>query len=166
LKQIHVLLLCIRKEISALMKQLKDRMFTRIFLGRVFKFLIIGGGVALFGGWLLNFLINEGVDKNLANVIQAFTSVTLNFIGNYILTWRDRREVSVMYSVRRFAGVRVITIPANIILFAMWTDIFGLTPTQAYILNLVLITVFNFGWNNFIVFPSQMSDEIEEEYEA
>lgn len=54
---------------------------------------------------------------SVAYVTQAVVSIELNFVLNYLLTWRDRREGSVWGAFGRFHLSRVVTFTGNQILF-------------------------------------------------
>lgn len=72
--------------------------------------------------WVMISLL--GMTAWVAYAIQTFLSVELNFLGNWLLTYRDRRtENSVWRSLLLFHATRVFTIPFNQLLFTiqvMW----------------------------------------------
>jgi hypothetical protein len=53
-------------------------------------FALVGGFVALLGHGLLRLLIALGCAAGIANVLQAVTTLQLNFVANGRLTWRRR----------------------------------------------------------------------------
>ncbi len=56
-------------------------------------------------------------NPSVSYAVQTVVSVGLNFVLNYSITWRDRREKSVWRQLGRFLTARVVTIPLNQVLF-------------------------------------------------
>lgn len=87
--------------------------------GRELSFAAVGAGVMGVGYVVLLGLVAAGWSPHLAYLAQAVVAIELNFALNRQLTWRDRRVAgSLRGQWTRFHASRIVTMPANQVLFS------------------------------------------------
>ncbi len=116
-------------------------------LRRATEFGVVGGGVSVFSFvqlWLYIDLLH--IPYWVAYVIQTVVSIELNYWGNYLFAWRDRRStIKLSRSHITFWGTRIVMVFVNFILFAVAT-----TCGVNYLLAQVMIIGSNMVINYFI----------------
>lgn len=130
-------------------KATKSSAFRRaIGLFAKFKRKLIFGSIGIFVmlvGYATLYLCVDVLHWNpsVAYAIQAVVSIELNFVLNYKITWRDRRDVSIWRMLGRFHVSRIVTIPLNQVMFnaLIWAHVNYLIANT---LCIVLVTMFNF----------------------
>lgn len=115
----------------------------------------VGVSVMLFSFvqlWIMMDLL--GMPTWLAYAIQTVVSVELNFVLNYAITWRDRREeVSFWRAFSVFHATRIgLTIPLNQVLFVLQVDVLHWPFWLAQGICIGLTTVLNYVVGDKLVF--------------
>jgi len=123
--------------------------------GRVWKFGLVGGLVALIGsGLLYTFVDILSIEKNVAYFVQAFICLQLNFNLNDRFTWGERREGrNSGYWNRwvKFHVARALSVILSQILFALLTAL-GMYYMLAFAMCIIFATGFNYFTSNRFVF--------------
>jgi len=122
-------------------------------LRRATEFGVVGGAVSVFSFvqlWLYIDLFH--IPYWVAYVIQTVVSIELNYWGNYLFAWRDRRStIKLTKSHITFWGTRIIMVFVNFILFAVATA-FGMNYLLAQVLIIGSNTVINYFIGDKLVF--------------
>lgn len=122
-------------------------------LRRATEFGVVGGAVSVFSFvqlWLYIDLLH--VPYWVAYVIQTVVSIELNYWGNYLFAWRDRRStIKLATSHITFWGTRIVMVFVNLILFAVATA-FGMNYLLAQVLIIGSNTVVNYFIGDKLVF--------------
>lgn len=125
------------------------------------KFLIVGGSVAVGGALMLFLLVKIGLSPEVANPIQAITSIVANFLLNNFWTWRHRQNHTFATKAGRFAVAKVITLLLNQFFFVLMHTIGGIPYMVTYFVNLALLTLVNYILNENFVFREEDEDASE-----
>jgi glycosyltransferase XagB len=118
---------------------------SRRWLREKWLFTVVGASVAGLGHVMLKLLIAAGLAAALANVVQAITTLQVNFVANRYLTWRDRMagsRVGLRRPWLRFQVARGAGLLLTVVLFPITAPRTG--TTVAYWSLLVAGTVANF----------------------
>lgn len=86
---------------------------------RVSAFSVIGIVLTILGGWFVEWTTLIGWVPIVANGVQAFVSIILNFVLNNTFTWPDRKGTTTRTKAIRFAKVKAFTLGYNIMLFPL-----------------------------------------------
>lgn len=90
----------------------------RVIRGRISSFALIGLALYLFGAIFIEIAFQRwhwSIDA--ANFVQAFVSVVMNYLLNYVLTWRDRRKKSFRHRTIRYILAKLVTVPLGQLVF-------------------------------------------------
>ncbi|MEO7904481.1 MAG: glycosyltransferase [Candidatus Saccharimonadales bacterium] len=112
---------------------------------RKIEFLIVGGLVMMFSFVQLWLLIDVcGLNYWLAYVIQTVISVELNFFGNYIVAWRDKKDsINLNRAHSLFWLTRGVMVVLNPFIFA-WIVKVGVGYLIAQLIVVAGNTVLNY----------------------
>jgi putative flippase GtrA len=119
-------------------------------------FTLVGGSVALIGNGLLKLLIALGCAAAIANVLQAVTTLQLNFVANRHLTWRRQMagsELGLWRRWGRFHVARGLSLLVCVGLFPLLAPSTG--ASVAYWSLLVVGGVVNFGSDKYWSFAAR-----------
>lgn len=108
---------------------------------RFIKFFTVGSFsalVALSILWVLTDVV--GLHYMISNIGAIFVSTTIWFFGNMLWTFKDRKTTN--WSVPKMLIVRTYAIVANVLLLALFVEVFGLwyLLSAAFIIFVVSIT--------------------------
>lgn len=128
---------------------------------RVGEFLIGGGLTALIGMALLYFLVEHaGLHERTAFAIQLAVTLSINFLFNQAVTWRDAPSAGFM-TIRRFGTFLLTRGFSQLVSFGMFalltTDLIGLHYMAANIVCLLITTVMNYYSSLRFVFITKTS---------
>lgn len=112
---------------------------------RKIEFLFVGGIVTILSFVQLWFMIDVlGANYWVAYAIQTVISVELNFFGNYLIGWRDKRQsISVWKAHGVFWLTRLVMVLVNPVLFAILTEL-GVAYLLAQLVIVVANTILNY----------------------
>lgn len=115
-------------------------------------------GVALQLGLLALLVHGVGVHYLIATVVAVEATILHNFAWHQRWTWRDRRSVSQVDAVTRFARFNVlngsISLAGNTIVMAVLTGHAGIEPVLANVGAIALCSLANFAASETLVFKS------------
>lgn len=118
---------------------------------RIFGFSLVGGSVMLGGITLLFVLVHFlHLEKHLAYLIQAITSIETNFFLNRFLNWKER-DGNLAVQWLKFHTTSAITFPLNQALFALLTWI-GINYLVVTLIGVGVAAIVNYFANDRFVF--------------
>ena len=94
-------------------------------------FLLVGATVGIAGHQVLLALLGLGVITAVANTVQAVLTLQLNFVGNSLITWRQRTsesEVPVRVRWLRFQVARLASLLLSVAMFPVLAPLIGTSP--------------------------------------
>ena len=94
-------------------------------------FLLVGASVGIAGHQVLLALLGLGVVPAVANTVQAVLTLQLNFVGNALLTWRDRVTRSgrpLRSRWLRFQVARLSSLLLSVAAFPLLAPVIGTSP--------------------------------------
>ena len=125
----------------------------KLKIHRITAFGAVGAAVAVLSFvqlWLYIHIL--GIPSGPAYLIQTFVSVELNYVGNYLIAWRDRRhDVGLLKSHTIFWVTRGVMILVNPFIFTALMAV-GMNFVWAQVVVLVTNTFINYGTSDKLVF--------------
>ena len=114
-------------------------MLRRIASSRQLRFAAVGVAITVFGFLILYLMVEiADVSPRYAKPVELAISIQLNYIGNRLLTWRDRRIRSEWHGVLRSNIVRIATAAAAWGIFVAFTELVGVPYLWASLVSIVL----------------------------
>jgi dolichol-phosphate mannosyltransferase len=124
---------------------------------RGLSFILIGGGVAVFGSVQMYFYVEIlHLEQNLAYVFQTFLSLQINFILNDRWTWGDWRVNNGNYKDRwlKYHLSRLMTILLGQFIFSLLVWL-GIHYLVAYAVNIIIGFAINYITSSKFVFKQR-----------
>jgi cellulose synthase/poly-beta-1,6-N-acetylglucosamine synthase-like glycosyltransferase/putative flippase GtrA len=117
-------------------------------------FLGVGGGVAVLGHVLLLVLMARGLSAGVANVVQAVVTLQLSFLGNDLLTYRDRIAGGQLGRRQRWLRYQVSRVWALIVTTSLFVPVAAVIgPSRAYWLMIATGTGLNYVADRLLSHP-------------
>jgi glycosyltransferase XagB len=114
-------------------------MLRKITSSRHLQFAAVGLAIMAFGFLILYLMVEiADISPRYAKPVELAISIQLNYIGNRVLTWRDRRIKSEWHGVMRSNIVRIAAAVAAWGIFVALTELVGVPYLWASLMSIVL----------------------------
>ena len=115
---------------------------------RVFRFLVVGGGVTLLAYLVFIWAIWAGTGYRLANLIAWICTVGVGATLNRRFTFQTDTAWHLWFPI--YIGWAVVQLGVSALGYELLIGILGLRPTPAFIVNAGALAATNFLFLNFV----------------